>query len=71
MSKDQKVVAMLPVTDFAKDGYVMLLSRNGFIKRMTLEAFAKNRQGTNAMDLVSFLPATAGTSECLTFLGCL
>jgi DNA gyrase subunit A len=38
---DQVITAVLPVTEFSKDEYIVLATEQGWIKRTPLEAFAK------------------------------
>eukprot|EP00980_Cylindrotheca_fusiformis_P000148 scaffold24_cov128-Cylindrotheca_fusiformis.AAC.21 len=41
VSSDQVVTAVLPVTEFSKDEYIVLATEQGWIKKTSLDAFAK------------------------------
>ena len=53
IGKEQKVTAMLPVDDFSEAGFVLLLTKFGWFKRVALDQFSKKRPGTGAISLVS------------------
>ena len=55
ISREQKVTAMLPVDDFSEAGFVLLLTKFGWFKRVALDQFSKKRPGTGAISLVSSL----------------
>ena len=41
--KDEKITAMLAVSEFTEDEYLVMLTQNGYIKKTALSAFAKIR----------------------------
>jgi DNA gyrase subunit A len=45
MSRDEKITAMVPVSDFGKDAYLMMATKDGFIKKTPLFAYANPRRG--------------------------
>ena len=59
MRKDQKVTAMVPLDESTKDQYLIMLTKDGWIKRVRLDdfgrngAFSKMKPGMIAMKLVS------------------
>ncbi len=45
MSRDEKVTAFVPVSDFKQDAYLMLATKDGFIKKTHISAYANPRRG--------------------------
>ncbi len=45
MSRDEKVTAFVPVSDFTQDAYLMLATKDGFIKKTHISAYANPRRG--------------------------
>ena len=45
MSREEKITAMVPVGDFSKDAYLMMATKDGFIKKTHLSAYANPRRG--------------------------
>ena len=45
MSRDENVTAFVPVGDFGQDAYLMLATKDGFIKKTHISAFANPRRG--------------------------
>ena len=45
LSSDERVSAVLPVREFVEGKYVVMVTRNGFIKRVDLMAFSNTRNG--------------------------
>ena len=45
LDKDEKVTAMIPISEFATDKYLIFITRNGTVKKTNLMSFEKIRQG--------------------------
>ncbi|MDD4858478.1 MAG: DNA gyrase C-terminal beta-propeller domain-containing protein, partial [Candidatus Krumholzibacteria bacterium] len=45
MGRDENVTAFVPVADFAQDAYLMLATKDGFIKKTHISAYANPRRG--------------------------
>jgi DNA gyrase subunit A len=45
MSRDEKITAFVPVSDFKQDAYLMLATKDGFIKKTHISAYANPRRG--------------------------
>ncbi|MFA4946909.1 MAG: DNA gyrase subunit A [Candidatus Krumholzibacteriia bacterium] len=45
MSRDEKITAFVPVGDFKQDAYLMLATKDGFIKKTHISAYANPRRG--------------------------
>ncbi|MBU8922809.1 MAG: DNA gyrase subunit A [Bacteroidales bacterium] len=45
MSREEKINAFIPVSDFGADAYLMMASKKGFIKKTHLSAYANPRRG--------------------------
>ena len=45
MSRDENVTAFVPVGDFGQDAYLMLATKDGYIKKTHISAFANPRRG--------------------------
>jgi DNA gyrase subunit A len=45
MSRDEKITAFVPVADFKQDAYLMLATKDGFIKKTHISAYANPRRG--------------------------
>jgi DNA gyrase subunit A len=45
MSREEKITAFVPVSDFAQDAYLMLATKDGFIKKTHINAYANPRRG--------------------------
>ena len=45
MGRDENVTAFVPVGDFGQDAYLMLATKDGFIKKTHISAFANPRRG--------------------------
>ncbi len=53
LDKDEKVTAMIPISEFETDKYLIFITRNGTVKKTNLMSFAKIRQGgLRAIELV-------------------
>jgi DNA gyrase subunit A len=51
ISKEEKITSIVPVTEFTEDEYLIMLTRNGFIKKTALSAFSSIR--TNGLIAIS------------------
>ncbi len=52
MQKDEKVTGFVKVRDFAPDKFIVLATRNGIVKKTSLDAFSNPRKmGVNAMGI--------------------
>jgi DNA gyrase subunit A len=45
MSREESITAMVPVGDFSDDAYLMMATKDGFIKKTHLSAYANPRRG--------------------------
>jgi len=45
MSRDENISAFVPVSDFKQDAYLMLATKDGFIKKTHISAYANPRRG--------------------------
>jgi DNA gyrase subunit A len=45
MSREENITAMVPVGDFSNDAYLMMATKDGFIKKTHLSAYANPRRG--------------------------
>ncbi len=45
MSREENITAFVPVSDFGGDGYVIMATKDGFIKKTQLSAYANPRRG--------------------------
>jgi DNA gyrase subunit A len=45
MSREENITAMVPVGDFSMDAYLMMATKDGFIKKTHLSSFANPRRG--------------------------
>ncbi len=45
MSADEKVMDMIPVSDFDKKGYLVIATKNGLVKKTALAAYSRPRRG--------------------------
>jgi DNA gyrase subunit A len=45
MSRDENITAFVPVSDFKQDAYLMLATKDGFIKKTHISAYANPRRG--------------------------
>ncbi len=45
MSRDESLAALIPVDDFSKDAYLMMATRNGYVKKTHLSAYSNPRRG--------------------------
>ena len=45
MSREENITAFVPVSDFGRDAYLMMSSRDGFVKKTHLSAYANPRRG--------------------------
>ncbi|MGF1480314.1 MAG: DNA gyrase subunit A [Cyanophyceae cyanobacterium] len=43
LSREEKITSMVPVTEFTEDEYLVMLTRNGYIKKTALAAFSNIR----------------------------
>ena len=52
IEKDEKITAFFPVTDFEKDGYLFMVTKNGTVKKTPLSEFEYQRKtGKRALSL--------------------
>lgn len=71
LSADEKVTSMIRVQDMQEDKYLVMVTRNGIIKRTSLQAFNTTRKGgVIAIDLdegdaLSWVRLTSGNDELL------
>ena len=71
LSADEKVTSMIRVQDMQEDKYLVMVTRNGIIKRTSLQAFHTTRKGgVIAIDLdegdaLSWVRLTSGNDELL------
>lgn len=52
VAKGQKVASMVPVDEFLEEAYLIMLTKRGWIKRVSLSVFTKMRPGSTAIKLV-------------------
>ena len=45
LSKDEKINTIIPVSEFKKDYYLNMITKNGLIKKTSLEKYSKPRKG--------------------------
>ncbi len=45
LNKDERIKAIIPVSEFKKDWYLNMITKNGLIKKTSLEAYSKPRKG--------------------------
>jgi len=45
MARDENISAFVPVSDFTQDAYLMLATKDGFIKKTHISAYANPRRG--------------------------
>jgi len=45
MSREESITAMVPVDDFSADAYLMMATKDGYIKKTPLSAYANPRRG--------------------------
>lgn len=71
ITTDEKVTSMIKVTEFEEDRYLVMVTKNGVIKRVSLSSFASSRKGgLIALDLdegdeLSWVRLTDGTENLL------
>ena len=71
ISSDEKVTSMIKVTEFEEDKYLVMITKNGVIKRTSLTSFDSSRKGgLVALDLdegdeLSWVRLTDGTKNLL------
>lgn len=71
ITTDEKVTSMIKVTEFEEDKYLVMVTKNGVIKRVSLSSFASSRKGgLIALDLdegdeLSWVRLTDGTENLL------
>ncbi len=45
LEKDEKITATIPISEFEKDKYLSMITKNGFVKKTSLEEYDTNRKG--------------------------
>ncbi len=68
---DEKVTSMIPVKEFEEDKYLIMVTKHGIIKRISLDAYNTARKGglialdLNEGDELSFVKMTEGNNEII------
>ena len=45
LEKDEYITASIPISEFSADSYLTMITRNGFVKKTSLEEYDTNRKG--------------------------
>lgn len=45
ISQDEKISAVIPVKEFSKDKFLLMITKNGFVKKTSLDKYSKPRKG--------------------------
>ncbi|MCQ2514809.1 MAG: DNA gyrase subunit A, partial [Ruminococcus sp.] len=71
IAQDEKVTSMIKVTDFEEDKYLIMVTRKGIIKRISLSEYNTSRKGglialeLNEGDELSWVRMTSGNDEVI------
>ncbi len=71
IAADEKVTSMIPVKEFEEDKYLVMVTKNGIIKRISLNAYNTARKGglialdLNEGDELAFVKMTEGDNQII------
>lgn len=71
IATDEKVTSMIPVKEFEEDKYLVMVTKNGIIKRISLNAYNTARKGglialdLNEGDELAFVKMTEGDNQII------
>ena len=71
IAQDEKVTSMIPVKEFEEDKYLIMVTRQGIIKRIELNAYNTSRKGglialeLNEGDALAWVRMTTGNDEII------
>ncbi|MCH5303775.1 MAG: DNA gyrase subunit A [Ruminococcus sp.] len=71
IATDEKVTSMIPVKEFEEDKYLIMVTKNGIIKRIALNAYNTARKGglialdLNEGDELAFVKMTTGENQII------